>query len=236
MKSKDQLLLEEAYNRVATQNEIIDEGVWSQIKGLGSGIAAGVKTGAQNLAAGAAKAVGVKVDDTNRQTMGQAYAKAQQGSMLKGFQTSAEKTVNDFINDAKKMGVDLNDPNIIKQFPEAAAAYKEVQNLLNYIKNPASQPAIPSSTTPPATTATAAASAPTKKARTGGKIAGQTSSTPNATKQRAARAAAKTATKGSAASTTPSVPSPAPAASSAPQSSTTTSKTVKTSTGSRTTY
>ena len=141
MKSKDQMLLEEAYNKVAApQNEIIDEGVWSQLKGLGKGIVAGAKTGAQNLAAGAAKAIGVKVDDTGRQTMGQSYAKAQQGSMLKDFQTNAEKTVNDFINDAKKMGVDLNDPNIIKQFPEAAAAYKEVQNLLTYVKDPSKAP------------------------------------------------------------------------------------------------
>jgi len=214
MKSKDQMLLEEAYNKVAvSQNEPIEEGVWSQIKGLGSGIAAGVKTGAQNLAAGAAKAVGVKVDDTNRQTMGQSFAKAQQGSMLKGFQTSAEKTVNDFINDAKKMGVDLNDPNIAKQFPEAAAAFKDVQNLLKYVKNPTTAPVAPASApassaaTTSGTSSAATTTTPTKtgpardaKGRYAKKVSSSTAtsssaaSTTDSTKTRPARSAKKTST------------------------------------------
>lgn len=190
MKSKDQLLLEEAYAKVARQNQIIDEGVWSQIKGLGKGLASGALTGLQNVAAGAAKAVGVKVDDTNRQTMGQSYAKAQQGSMLKGFQTSAEKTVNDFINDAKKMGVDLNDPNMAKLFPEAAAAFTDVQNLLKYVKNPSAAPvaAAPSTPTSSATT-TPTTTPPPKAKRTGGKVAGQLSSTPSAVRRRKLTAA-----------------------------------------------
>ena len=180
MKSKDQRLLEEAYTNVITnQNQIIDEGAWSQLKGLGKGMVSGGLTGLQNVAAGAAKAVGVKVDDTNRQTMGQSFAKAQQGSMFKGFQTSTEKTVNDFINDAKKMGVDLNDPNIVKQFPEAATTYKQVQDLLKYIKNP---------TTPPAPVAPPTAAPSTPPPVTGKK---PLSMKPADVKKRADRAAAK---------------------------------------------
>lgn len=236
MKSKDQMLLEEAYNKVAApQNEIIDEGVWSQIKGLGSGIVAGAKTGAQNLAAGAAKAIGVKVDDSNRQTMGQAYAKAQQGSMLKGFQSSAEKTVNDFINDAKKMGVNLNDPNIIKQFPEAAAAFKEVQNLLKYVKNPSATPASPP-TPPTAAPATTPTSATAMKTRTGGKVAGQTSQTPNAIRQRAARAVKKTTKSSSAAPAPTAVPATPSAPTALTTSASNTAGFTQTSTGVSKTY
>ena len=212
MKSRDQLLLEEAYTKVATRNEIIDEGVWSQIKGLGKGLASGAVTGLQNVAAGAAKAVGVKVDDTNKQTMGQAYAKAQQGSMLKGFQTSAEKTINDFINDAKKMGVDLNDPNVAKLFPEAATTFQNVQNLLKYVKNPAAAPTktVTSATTPVKTAATPSGRKPL-------------SNTPTNAKKRANRAVAKQ----TAPSTSPAVATPVNPARGV---------TVKTSTGTKTKY
>ena len=104
MKSKDQMLLEEAYNKVAApQNEIIDEGVWSQLKGLGKGIVAGAKTGAQNLAAGAAKAIGLVLPSLKGKLDGSAQrVPTITGSLTELTTILSKKTTVEEVNAAMK--------------------------------------------------------------------------------------------------------------------------------------
>ena len=104
MHKNDSKLISEAYD------QIYSEGIWDRLKGIGSGIKMGVGTGLKNLGG---KIVG-DPQFQNTQTMGQAYAKAQQSSLFKSFVTKAEKELNDFLNDLKKMGVDA-DINSIRQ-------------------------------------------------------------------------------------------------------------------------
>ena len=96
MKSKDQILLEQAYDEV-------NEGIWSTLKGQVAGIGAGLKQGAQNLAIGAANKLGANIN-TSRKTMGQAYAQSQQKSIFNGFLKTAQSEIAEFEADIQKLG------------------------------------------------------------------------------------------------------------------------------------
>ena len=96
MKSKDQILLEQAYDEV-------NEGIWSTLKGQVAGVGAGLKQGAQNLAIGAANKLGANIN-TSRKTMGQAYAQSQQKSIFNGFLKTAQSEIAEFEADIQKLG------------------------------------------------------------------------------------------------------------------------------------
>lgn len=95
MRSKEQILLEKAYDEV-------NEGIWGRLKGQGAGIVSGLKQGAQNVAVGAANKLGAGITPSGK-TMGQAYAQSQQKSIFKTFITNTDKLVADFMSDIKKM-------------------------------------------------------------------------------------------------------------------------------------
>ena len=58
--NKDEILLSEAYAK------IYNEGIWDRLKGQASGIGAGLRQGAQNLASKAAGALGADVKPTGQ--------------------------------------------------------------------------------------------------------------------------------------------------------------------------
>ena len=124
MKSKDQLLLEEAYNAV-------NEGIWDRLKGIGSGMKAGIKQGAQNLSAGVASKFGADVKPS-KQTMGQAYAKSQQKSIFNSFLNKAKKEIADFENDIQKLG-NAEIAQLKKSHPEIEEKIKQIKQLLVYL-------------------------------------------------------------------------------------------------------
>ena len=124
MKSKDQLLLEEAYDNV-------NEGIWDRLKGQGAGIAAGLKQGAQNLATGAANKLGANIK-TSGQTMGQAYAKSQQKSIFSSFLQKAKAEIADFEADIQKLG--KADIAALKaSHPEIEQAINSYKKLMVYL-------------------------------------------------------------------------------------------------------
>ena len=96
MKTKDQILLEQAYDTVS-------EGIWSTLKGQAAGIGAGLKQGAQNLAVGAANKLGANIN-TSRKTMGQAYAQSQQKSIYNSFLQTVKSEIAEFEADIQKLG------------------------------------------------------------------------------------------------------------------------------------
>jgi hypothetical protein len=131
--NKDDLLLSEAYSQV------YNEGIWDRLKGQASGIGAGLKQGAQNVASKAASALGAEVKPSG-QTMGGSYANAQQTSLVNSFIKKAEKEISDFSNDIKKMGAGANISDIEKTHPQIATQLKQVNGLLTYLKNPQAEP------------------------------------------------------------------------------------------------
>lgn len=85
MKSRDQILLEQAYDEV-------NEGIWDRIKGQAAG------------GMGAAKAL-----FTPGKTMGQGYAQAQQKSIFNSFVKKVQSEIKEFEDDIQKLGkADLN--------------------------------------------------------------------------------------------------------------------------------
>ena len=133
MKSKDQLLLEEAYNQV-------NEGIWDRLKGLGSGIKAGAGAVGQNIKNKAITTLGGKAPEGPQQTTGQAYAKAQQGSIFNSFIKKATKEIADFKNDLSKMGIKQSDADLrAAGLTDIADKIKGVEDLLAYLQNPQAQ-------------------------------------------------------------------------------------------------
>jgi hypothetical protein len=133
MKSKDQLLLEEAYNQV-------NEGIWDRLKGMGSGIKAGAGTLTQNVKNKAITALGGQAPEGPQQTTGQAYAKAQQTSLLNSFIKKATKEIADFQNDIKKLGINQTDADLrAAGLTDIADKIKGVEGLLAYLQNPQAQ-------------------------------------------------------------------------------------------------
>jgi hypothetical protein len=133
MKSRDQLLLEEAYNQV-------NEGIWDRLKGMGSGIKAGAGALTQNVRNKAVTALGGQAPQGPQQTTGQAYAKAQQTSLLNSFIKKATKEIADFQNDIKKLGINQTDADLrAAGLTEIADKIKGVESLLAYLQNPQAQ-------------------------------------------------------------------------------------------------
>jgi len=96
MKTKDQILLEQAYNQV-------NEGIWDRLKGTAAGIGAGLKQGAQNIATNVAGKLGATVTPAGKSGK-EAYAQAQQKSLFTSFINKAEKEITEFEADMKKLG------------------------------------------------------------------------------------------------------------------------------------
>jgi len=183
MNSNDQRLLEEAYNQV-------NEGIWDRLKGMGSGIKAGAGVIGQNIKNKAITTLGGQAPQGSGNTTGQAYAKAQQGSLLGSFVKKATKEIADFKNDLSKMGIKQTDADLrAAGLDEIADKIKGVEDLLAYLQNPQAQQNEPQQQQQQQPQAQPAA---TGKRRTGGKIAGQVSQTPRAIKGRAQTAAKKT--------------------------------------------
>lgn len=133
MKSADQRLLEEAYDKV-------NEGIWDRLKGMGSGIKAGAGALTQNVKNKAITAMGGTAPEGPQQTTGQAYAKAQQGSLLNSFIKKATKEIADFKNDLSKMGITQSDAELRKAgLTDIADKIKGVEGLLTYLQNPQAQ-------------------------------------------------------------------------------------------------
>lgn len=133
MKSADQRLLEEAYDKV-------NEGIWDRLKGMGSGIKAGARALTQNVKNKAITALGGKAPEGPQQTTGQAYAKAQQTSLLNSFIKKATKEIADFKNDISKLGINQSDADLRKAgLTEIADKIKGVEGLLSYLQNPQAQ-------------------------------------------------------------------------------------------------
>ena len=122
MKSKEQLLLEKAYDEV-------NEGILGRLKGQGSGIMSGLKQGAKNLAVGTANKLGANIAPSGK-SMGQAYAQSQQKSIFKTFITNTDSLVADFMNDIKKMG---GQADLTKMHPEIKKKLEEIAKLKRFL-------------------------------------------------------------------------------------------------------
>lgn len=124
--ANDEHLLEEAYS------QIYQEGILDRLKDQGAGLKAYAKQGLQNTGNAIARATGNKVEPTNR-TATNAFADAQQKSLIKTFIKKAQKEVEDFKRDMEAMGggdeAIKNDPS----FTEAAQQIQQVDNLINYL-------------------------------------------------------------------------------------------------------
>lgn len=127
-KQREAMLLEEAYTNV-------NEGILTRLKGQGSGMVAGLKQGAQNIASGVAGKLGANVTPSGK-TMGQAYANSQQKSIFASFMAVAEKEIKDFEEDMLKLGkADL--ATLKASHPEIEQVIKSSKDLLNYLKKKA---------------------------------------------------------------------------------------------------
>lgn len=124
MKSKDELLLEQAYAQV-------QEGIWDRLKGQASGIGAGLKQGAQNLATGVANKLGASITPSGK-TMGQAYAQSQQKSIFTSFLSKAKSEIAEFEADIQKLGKeDLN--SLRASHPEIQQVIDSYKKLMVYL-------------------------------------------------------------------------------------------------------
>ena len=122
MKSKDEILLEKAY-------EEVNETIMGRLKGMGSGIASGLKQGAQNIAVGAANKFGAGITPSGK-SMGQAYAQSQQQSIFKTYITNTDKLVADFMSDIKKMG---GEADLTKMHPDIKKKLQEIAQLKRFL-------------------------------------------------------------------------------------------------------
>jgi hypothetical protein len=124
--TNDDRLLSEAYS------QIYQEGIGDRLKGQAAGLGAYAKQGLKNIGASIARGVGNEVEPSNK-TATNAFADAQQNSLIKTFIKKAQKEVDDFKKDMAAMGGDeeaiKNDPN----FSSAAQQIQQVTNLINYL-------------------------------------------------------------------------------------------------------
>ena len=125
MKSKDQLLLEDAYSEV-------QEGIWDRLKGIGSGVKAGASVLGQNIKNKAVTALGGQATNAPTNTAGQAYAKAQQKSIFNSFLNKAKKEIADFENDIQKLG-NAGIQELNQTHPEVEQTIKQIKQLLVYL-------------------------------------------------------------------------------------------------------
>jgi hypothetical protein len=126
MKSKDDLLLEQAYDRV-------NEGIWDRFKGTAAGIGAGLKQGAQNIATNVAGKLGATVTPTGKSGK-EAYAQAQQKSIFTSFINKAEKEIKEFEDDVKKLGqAEIMD--LVRKYPQITPTISKYKKLLVALKD-----------------------------------------------------------------------------------------------------
>jgi hypothetical protein len=139
MKSKDDLILEQLYQ----------EGILDRLGGQFKGVKAGGSQILQNLGRKIYQKAGGSEMPAATQTAGQAYAKAQQKSLLDSFIKKTNNEIEDFKKDLLAMGVSGDPEEIKKTHPVIAQRIKQVESLLNYLKDPSATP-------PPAAEAPAA--------------------------------------------------------------------------------
>lgn len=199
MKSKDTLLLEQAYRRVYLKENLeqilpglnfqqttkkalkyqpfegsqeqmppmsymetnenlsdpLEEGIWDRVKGLGSGIKAGASILGQNLKDKAVSALGGTPQQRSGETAGQAYAKAQQGSLKNSFIKKATKEIEDFKNDLKVMGIKQTDAELrTAGLTEIADKLKAMEDLVNFLQTQKASPSTQSSASSQSNTTT----------------------------------------------------------------------------------
>jgi hypothetical protein len=131
MKSKDDLILEQLYQ----------EGILDRLGGQFKGVKAGGSQILQNLGRKIYQKAGGVAIPAAAQTAGQAYAKAQQKSLLDSFIKKTSSEIEDFKKDLLAMGVSGDPEEIKKTHPVIAQRIKQVESLLKYLKNPTSAPA-----------------------------------------------------------------------------------------------
>ena len=147
MKSKDDLILEQLYQ----------EGIIDRLGGQFKGVKAGGGQLLQNLGRKIYQKAGGEAMPAATQTAGQAYAKAQQTSLLNSFTKKANKEIEDFKSDLLALGVSGDPEEIKKTHPVIAQRIKQVESLLRYLNNPTSVP--PPAAEAPAATETEAPAA-----------------------------------------------------------------------------
>lgn len=105
MKYNDHSLMEEAYSQIFEKtketetHEIVEEGMWDQIKGAGAGALKGVKRGYEKF---------VDPETTSFGDVGKEISKGFKGgrssSVVKAHVQKLDAEIDDFINDLKKVG------------------------------------------------------------------------------------------------------------------------------------
>ena len=130
MKSKDDLILEQLYQ----------EGIIDRLSGQFRGIKAGGAQVLQNLGRKIYQKAGGEEMPEPSQTAGQAYAKAQQKSLLDSFIKKTSKEIEDFKKDLLAMGVSGDPEEIKRTHPVIAQRIKQVESLLKYLNSPTAVP------------------------------------------------------------------------------------------------
>jgi hypothetical protein len=116
-------------------NKPLEEGIWDRLKGMGSGLKAGASVVGQNLKNKAVTALGGTVTASPSATTGQAYAKAQQGSLLNSFIKKSNKEIADFKNDLSKMGITQSDADLrASGLTEIADKIKAMEDLVQFLE------------------------------------------------------------------------------------------------------
>lgn len=152
MKNKDDLILEQLYQ----------EGILDRLGGQFKGIKAGSGQLLQNLGRKIYQKAGGEGMPAPSQTTGQAYAKAQQKSLLNSFIKKTNNEIEDFRKDLLAMGVSGDPEEIKKTHPVIAQRLKQVESLLNYLNNPSAAPSPQPAATPAEAPAATPAATPAK--------------------------------------------------------------------------
>ena len=125
-KNKEQILLEQAYDKVS-------EGIWDRFKGTAAGIGAGLKQGAQNIASNVAGKLGATVTPSGKSGK-EAYAQAQQKSIFNTFIKKAETEIQEFEEDIKKLG-QAEILELAKKYPQIRPTLLKYKTILQTLKD-----------------------------------------------------------------------------------------------------
>jgi len=103
MKYNDHSLMEEAYSQIFENTketpEIVEEGLWDQIKGTGAGIVKGAKRGYDSFVDPETKSFG----DVGKE-ISTGFKGGRSSSVVKSHVEKLDAQIDDFINDLKKVG------------------------------------------------------------------------------------------------------------------------------------
>jgi hypothetical protein len=103
MKYNDHSLMEEAYSQIFENTketpEIVEEGLWDQIKGTGAGIVKGAKRGYDSFVDPETKSFG----DVGKE-ISTGFKGGRSSSVVKSHVEKLYAQIDDFINDLKKVG------------------------------------------------------------------------------------------------------------------------------------